>query len=49
MAAFVDRTTGTVCLGDPGPSITGVEFASGTVAILNGGNLSALWLMPEWL
>jgi hypothetical protein len=48
---LVDARTGWVCLEKPGDRVGGeldaVEFAPGCVAVLDGGDLVALWLHPS--
>ncbi len=50
---FVDATSGWVCLERPGSrgaaETAAVEFAPGCVAVLDGGQLVALWLHPKEL
>jgi hypothetical protein len=50
---LVDARTGWVCLEKPSERVVGeldaVEFAPGCVAILDGGELVALWLHPREL
>jgi hypothetical protein len=46
----VDTETGWVCLGNARASaMTAIEFARGCIAVLDDGNLVALWLHPNEL
>jgi hypothetical protein len=47
--AFINKSTGWVCLGDPDQQsapVKGVEFAPTSIVALNGDQLVALWLRP---
>jgi hypothetical protein len=46
---FVNPRIGFVCIGDPQQRAEAVEFAPGCIALLNEGNLVALWLRPKEL
>jgi len=44
---FVNRSVGYVCVGSPEGRGVGIEFAPGCVAVLQDGQLLALWLRPK--
>jgi hypothetical protein len=47
----VNRSMGWVCVGEQrsSASCSAVEFASGSIAVVDGGSLKAIWLKPTVL
>ena len=48
---WFDASNSWVCLGDllPTPNADRVEFASDTIAVIQAGNLRAIWLRPKFI
>ncbi|MFI5305295.1 MAG: hypothetical protein ACHQYP_10950 [Nitrospiria bacterium] len=46
---YVDASNGWVCIGDPVAQGEAIEFAPDSVAVINRGQLLALWLHPREL
>lgn len=48
---YHDKRSGWICVGSPklNPEDQAVEFASRSIAVLDGSMLRAIWLKPEWL
>ena len=44
-----DEAAGWLCIGSPGARGDAVEFSPGAIAVLDNGELQALWLHPELL